>query len=158
LVRSLFCLDNHIQLGSGKGTSGSMPSNRNDIPDDVANAIAAADAGERAPSEPGAMVFTMSLAVAALWVLGAFLSAVVLVGAQFAPLTGVQWAALAAPLLLPAVMAVFLGVAAREAARARSEARHLAEAADRLLSPAQSAQASTHRLVTSVRAEITTLD
>jgi archaellum component FlaC len=55
-------------------------------------------------------------------------------------------------------MAFFSGAAAREGARARSEAQRLADAADRLLNPEKSAQGAARELAMTVRAEITQLD
>lgn len=60
--------------------------------------------------------------------------------------------------LTPALLILFAGSAAREGARARAEARRLALAAERLLSPAPAAEAAARRLGVSVRGEIAALD
>jgi archaellum component FlaC len=55
-------------------------------------------------------------------------------------------------------MAVFSGMAARDSARARHEAQRLADAADRLLNPEQSAEEAGRKLAMTVRGEINQLD
>jgi archaellum component FlaC len=55
-------------------------------------------------------------------------------------------------------MAWFSGLAARDSARARAEARRLADAADRLLNPERSAEEAARQLAMTVRGEINTLD
>jgi hypothetical protein len=55
-------------------------------------------------------------------------------------------------------MAWFSGLAARDSARARAEARRLADAADRLLNPERSAEDAARQLALTVRGEINTLD
>jgi hypothetical protein len=55
-------------------------------------------------------------------------------------------------------MAVFSGMAARDSAQARLEARRLADAADRLLNPERSAEAGARALAETVRREIGSLD
>jgi hypothetical protein len=105
------------------------------------------------------LIATLSIAVGALWVLGVASVAYALIGADgLSALGPPQLAALIAAALLPAMMAVFSGAAAREGAQARAEARRLADAADRLLNPAQSADGAARKLAMSVRSEITTLD
>lgn len=109
--------------------------------------------------DPGALIGLISLVVGALWIAGSLAAAVALMGVErLMAATPVELGALAAAALLPASMAWFSGLAARDSARARSEARRLADAADRLLNPERSAEDAARRLAMSVRGEITTLD
>lgn len=109
--------------------------------------------------KPGALVGLLALAVGVLWIIGAGIAALALLGpAGIAALRPIEQGALAAAVLLPALMAWFSGAAARESAQARAEARRLADAADRLLNPEQSAEESTRKLAISVREEISSLD
>lgn len=109
--------------------------------------------------EPGALIGVLSLIVGILWILGSGAIAFALLGPDgLAALSPVQIAALVAGALLPACMAWFSGAAAKEGARARSEAQRLADAADRLLNPQQSAEEAGRKLATSVRSEINALD
>ena len=109
--------------------------------------------------DPGAMIGTLGMVVAGLWVLGALAGAVVLIGpAQISSLTIPEYGAVGAITVLPALMAVFSGLAARDSARARSEARRLADAADRLMNPERSAESAARALAESVRGEINQLD
>ena len=111
------------------------------------------------PSEPGGLLTTIALVVAAAWIVGGLAAAVALLGMErIQALSGVEMAALAAALILPALMSVFSGLTARESARARAEARRLADATDRLLNPERSAEAAAKQLATSVRGEINSLD
>lgn len=110
-------------------------------------------------SAPGALVGMLSMAVGALWIVGAIAAAIALIGFErLQRLSPVEAFALAAGVVLPALMAWFSGAAARESARARAEARRLADAADRLLNPERSAEDAARRLAMTVRGEITTLD
>lgn len=110
-------------------------------------------------TQPGALVGRISLALGAAWIVGSGLIAFALLGPQqIMALTPIQIAALAAAALLPALLAWFAGAAAREAARARAEAQRLADAADRLLNPQQSAEDAGRKLAMSVRSEINALD
>ncbi len=136
-----------------------------DIPQEVKDAMKAAERPVRAAPEdapertPGSVVYLTSLAVGGLWVFAVLAGAFTLLGPQqLMALTPIQLGALGACGLLPAVMAWFSGAAAREGARARAEARRLADAADRLMSPSQSAENSTRKLAAAVRGEITHLD
>ena len=109
--------------------------------------------------DPGALIFTLALVVGALWVAGSVAAAISLMGVdRLARASVVELGAIAAAALLPALMAIFSGLAARDSARARAEARRLADAADRLLNPERSAEDAARRLAMSVRGEITTLD
>lgn len=114
---------------------------------------------ERKTSNPGAAIAMISVAVGVLWVIGSIATAIALLGINhILTLTTAQGGALAAGVVLPAMMAFFSGAAAREGARARAEAQRLADAADRLLSPEQSAQGAARELAMTVRGEITQLD
>jgi len=109
--------------------------------------------------DPGAMTALVALAVGALWIIGTLAAAFALLGAEriFA-LRFVEWLALAAAAILPAVMAWFSCLAVLDSTRARAEARRLADAADRLMNPERSAEDGARQLATSVRGEINSLD
>lgn len=109
--------------------------------------------------DPGALLGMLALVVGIVWIVGGLAAAVALMGVErVQAMSGVEMGALAAALLLPAMMAWFSGLAARDSARARSEARRLADAADRLMNPERSAEEAARQLAMSVRGEITTLD
>ncbi|MBK8543712.1 MAG: methyl-accepting chemotaxis protein [Caulobacteraceae bacterium] len=109
--------------------------------------------------DPGAMIGLLGLIVAGLWVLGSLAGAVVLIGPEkIGSLTIPEFGAVGAVTILPAIMAAFSGLAARDSARARSEARRLADAADRLMNPERSAESAARQLAESVRGEINQLD
>lgn len=109
--------------------------------------------------DPGAMIGILGLVVAGLWVIGSLAGAVVLIGPnQMGSLTIPEMGAVGAVVVLPALMAAFSGLAARDSARARSEARRLADAADRLMNPERSAENAARKLAESVRSEINQLD
>ncbi|MEQ1489266.1 MAG: hypothetical protein ABL932_01835, partial [Terricaulis sp.] len=109
--------------------------------------------------DPGAMIGLLGLIVAGLWVLGSLAGAIVLIGPEkIGSLTIPEFGAVGAVTVLPALMAVFSGLAARDSARARSEARRLADAADRLMNPERSAENAARQLAESVRGEINQLD
>jgi hypothetical protein len=109
--------------------------------------------------DPGALVGAAALVIAGVWVLGAAAAAVALIGpANLGSLRVSEIAALLAAIVLPAIMALFSGMAARDSARARLEARRLADAADRLLNPERSAEDGARALAETVRREIGSLD
>lgn len=117
-----------------------------------------ASAPERS-ADPGALIGVLALVVGIVWIAGGLAAAIALMGFErVQAMSGVEMGALAAALVLPAMMAWFSGLAARESARARAEARRLADAADRLLNPERSAEAAAQQLANSVRGEINTLD
>lgn len=108
---------------------------------------------------PGAMMFALALVVAALWIVGSIASAVALLGFdKILHLGAAQMSAVAGAIFLPSLMAIFSGLAVRDSARARHEAQRLADAADRLLNPAQSAEEAGRKLAMTVRGEISQLD
>ncbi|MES1156926.1 MAG: hypothetical protein ABUL73_04010 [Alphaproteobacteria bacterium] len=108
---------------------------------------------------PGGLISTLALVVGLLWIVGATAGAVSFIGpGNLAALPPVEWAAIAAGVVLPAMMVWFSGAAAREGARARAEARRLADAADRLLAPQHTAQDNAKAIATAVRNEIGGLD
>lgn len=110
-------------------------------------------------AEPGAMISRLSVGVAIVWIIATAAVSVALLGADgIARLEPAQFAALIAAAALPALMAVFSGAAAREGARARAEAQRLADAADRLMNPEQSAEEAARKLAKTVRGEINQLD
>lgn len=112
--------------------------------------------GER--GDAGALIGLLALIVGALWIAGSLAAAVALLGPNLTRLSTAEAGALAAAIVLPALMAWFSGLAARDSARARSEARRLADAADRLLNPERSAEQGARQLALTVRSEINTLD
>ncbi|WP_395645653.1 hypothetical protein [Terricaulis sp.] len=116
-----------------------------------------AEAGDR-KAQPGAMIGLLSLIVGVVWIGGALATAVALLGPRLQTLSVAEMGALAGGVLLPALMVWFSGAAAREGARARAEAQRLADAADRLLNPEQSATGAARELAMTVRGEITALD
>jgi archaellum component FlaC len=108
---------------------------------------------------PGATIGALALTLAILWVAGSIAAAVALIGVDhLLSLKPVEMAALIAAAILPAFMAWFSGMAARDSARARAEAQRLADAADRLLNPEQSAEEAGRKLANTVRGEINQLD
>jgi len=108
---------------------------------------------------PGAMMFALALAVAALWIVGSIAAAVALLGFdKIMHLGAAQMSAVAGAIFLPSLMAIFSGMAVRDGARARYEAQRLADAADRLLNPEQSAEEAGRKLAMTVRGEINQLD
>lgn len=109
--------------------------------------------------EPGGLAGMLAMGVAGLWLVGAVAAAFALIGpAGFQTLTTAQMGALGAAVVLPALMAFFAGLSARDSARARAEARRLADATDRLLNPERSAENNARQLAMTVRSEINTLD
>ena len=109
--------------------------------------------------EPGGMIGLLAIAVALIWILGAVAASFAMIGApRLAAASITEWFTLGAAIVLPALMALFSGAAVRESMRARAEARRLADAADRLLNPEQSAEENARKLAMSVRGEISTLD
>lgn len=111
-----------------------------------------------AERDPGALVGLLALVVGGLWIVGSLAAAFALLGPRLTSLSTAETGALAAAVVLPAMMAVFSGLAARDSARARAEARRLADAADRLLNPERSAEQAARELAATVRGEINTLD
>jgi len=109
--------------------------------------------------DPGGMIGLLAIGVSVLWVLGALAAAFALMGVErIMSLTLVEAAALVAAVVLPAMMAVFSGLAARDSAQARAEARRLVDATNRLLNPERSAEDGARQLAMTVRGEISTLD
>jgi hypothetical protein len=114
---------------------------------------------DSADRDPGALIGMLALAVGVLWIAGSIAAAMALIGTErLMAATPVELGAVVAAVLLPAMMAWFSGLAARDSARARSEARRLADAADRLLNPERSAEDAARQLALTVRGEINTLD
>ncbi|MBY0564214.1 MAG: hypothetical protein K2P58_08505 [Hyphomonadaceae bacterium] len=109
--------------------------------------------------EPGALMWVIGVAVGVLWLIGASAAALVLLGPSgFSHATALELGATLAAIVLPSMMAVFSGLAARDSASARAEARRLADAADRLLNPERAAEDAARQLAMTVRGEIGTLD
>lgn len=140
-----------MSLGGGK------------MKDDAAMHPAAPETEDSAPVRqaraPGALIAALSLAVGVVWIVGAIAVAVALLGpGGIVALEPSQFAALATAAVLPALMAWFSGAAARDGTRARAEAQRLADAADRLMNPEQSAEGAARKLAKTVRGEISALD
>jgi len=107
----------------------------------------------------GGWLFWLSAFGAFLWLAGAAaLGAQALQSVEVATLP--VWAVIAGAAFaaLPALLLLVSGAAAREGAQARAQARRLADAAERMLSPSPRAEAAARRLGTSVRGEIAALD
>lgn len=110
-------------------------------------------------ARPGRLMLILSAALGGLWILGCAAVAFALLGVDgLRRLDLSQAAALGAAAVLPALMVWFSGLAARDGARARAEAQRLADAADRLLNPEQSAEEAGRRLALAMRGEIGALD
>lgn len=108
---------------------------------------------------PGALIGKLALALGGLWTIGSAVVAVAVIGpANLHSLSTAEWAAVAAAVMLPAMMSVFSGMAASDSARARAEARRLADAADRLMNPERSAEEAARQVARTVRGEISQLD
>ncbi len=136
-----------------------MPRPANDVDFSELEAAARIHDGPGRGHKPGAALAIMALIVGWLWLIGAAAGAYAFLGLQgllaLAPAAGV---ALAVAAVMPAFMVWFAGAAAQEAARARSEAGRLADAADQLSNPSPVAEAATRRLAVAVRGEIAALD
>jgi len=121
--------------------------------------MAAPSSANQKTQDPGALIGVLALALAGLWIVGAITAAIALIGVgHLSTLKPIEVAALLAAAFLPALMAWFSGMAARDSARARAEAQRLADAADRLLNPQQSAEEAGRKLAHTVRSEINQLD
>jgi hypothetical protein len=125
----------------------------------------AARNGSHTPSPPraheraGRAAAGLAMAAGWLWLIGAAAGLYAALGLERILDLGVfEAVALGCGAALPAVLIWLAGAAAQEAARARAEARRLAEAADMLFNPAPSAEAGARRLAVAVRGEITALD
>lgn len=125
----------------------------------IAEAAEARKASDRPSSEAGSTVFLLSVLLALIWTIGIGAGAYAMFGAaRIASLNPIEFAGAGAIIVLPALMVLIGGATAREGARARAEARRLADAAEQLLHPAPSAEAATRRLALAVRGEIAALD
>lgn len=132
-----------------------------EVTDAEFSAVAAAAEQNQQSAQPkaGGAILAISILLAIGWVVGVGIAAVETLGAAaISALTPLQGAGLAGIALLPALMMIVAGVTAREGARARVEAKRLADAADQLLSPAPGAEAAARRLAVAVRGEIAALD
>ncbi|MDX2237698.1 MAG: hypothetical protein NW203_09045, partial [Hyphomonadaceae bacterium] len=136
----------------------------NASPHEVPDAADASAEIESAPppvraARPGGAIAVLATVVGAAWIAAAALAAFVMIGPSGAvQVSAPVWALIGAGTVLPALMVWFAGAAAQEGARARHEAARLADAAERLLSPASSAEAGARKLAASVRIEISALD
>jgi hypothetical protein len=113
---------------------------------------------EAPPREPGDLAARLALGLAVLWAAAATAVGFALLAARLGSVSALEWAAFVGAVALPATMAVFASLAARDGARARAEAARLADAADRLLNPQMSASEAARRIAVNVRGEITLLD
>jgi hypothetical protein len=113
----------------------------------------------RKASRAGLGFLGAAVAIAAMWFGACATAAMVLLGVEaLAALSRLQMIGLALFALLPASLILFCGMAAREGARARAEARRLADAADRMLNPSATARNAASRVGAAVRHEINELD
>lgn len=113
----------------------------------------------RKASRAGLGLQLFAIAIALVWVAAVGVGAFILLGeAGLLALLPAQQAGLAIAAVLPSLLVVFCGMAAREGARARAEARRLADAADRMLNPSPSARTAANRVGLAVREEIDQLD
>lgn len=120
--------------------------------------MSSADSSDRS-RDPGAMIGLLALIVGVVWIVGSIAAAIALIGpSRISGLSPVEFGAIGAGVVMPAIMAWFSGAAASDGARARAEARRLADAADRLLNPEQSSEAAARKLAETVRGEISQLD
>lgn len=133
-----------------------------DIVDAAANDADSAPFASRAArraASAGLGFLALASVIAAAWIgavgLGAYLG---LGPQQLSTLGRLEFAGLAMLAILPAMLILFSGMAAREGARARAEARRLADAADRMLNPSPTARQSANRVGVAVRQEIDQLD
>lgn len=117
-------------------------------------------ATEPLPQNPDPKLSTgrLALLVGVLWLVGASAATFALLGSQVSSLSLAEMLAVAAGIVLPALMTIFAGAAAGDSARARAEATRLADAADRLLNPQQSASEAARRVAMNVRTEIGALE
>lgn len=107
----------------------------------------------------GASLLWVSILGALLWLAAAAALSSFALGEQtLAELPVALVIGAAAFAVLPALLMLVSGLAAREGARARAEASLLAEAALKMLSPSPAAEAAARRLGTSVRGEIAAMD
>ncbi|MGE0045379.1 MAG: hypothetical protein AB7J28_08305 [Hyphomonadaceae bacterium] len=114
---------------------------------------------EQPPEPPGRGVFIASAALAGAWIAAALLAGYRYIGwERFAALDPISIMLLIAVGILPALMVLLAGQAAREGVRARFEAGRLADAANGLLNPAAHSESAARRLAVAVRGEIATLD
>ena len=119
-----------------------------------------ASAPERvAEPTPGGAMGPLSILLGLLWIAGTVCAALYFFGLDW-PLRAppLELAAVACGIILPAMMVWFAGASVREAARSRAEARRLADAADRLLAPTQTAELGAKRLANTIRSEMATLE
>lgn len=114
---------------------------------------------ETGSERTGDWLFWLAGLGAFLWLAGAAALVSLALQSLDAP-TLPLWSIIAAAAFsaLPALLLLVSGAAAREGARARSQAQRLADAAERMLSPSPVAEAAARRLGTSVRGEIAALD
>jgi hypothetical protein len=107
----------------------------------------------------GASFTALSVGAAITWTVGTFVTSAALLGgdkASAVPLLG--WLAIPFVAFAPSLIMLLAGAAAREAARANAMAKHLAWAAETMLTPSQRAEAAARSLSQSIRGEIGALD
>lgn len=107
----------------------------------------------------GGWLFWLSALSAFLWLAAAAsLTSLTIEASTLQSLGLAQLAIGVAAALLPAALVLISGLSAQQGARARAEARRLADAAMRMLSPSPAAEAAARRLGISVRGEVAALD
>lgn len=107
----------------------------------------------------GGWLFWLSAFSALMWLGAAAALASMAIRASAVQTLGVaQLAVGVVGALLPAALVLICGLSAQQGSRARAEARRLADAAMRMLSPSPAAEAAARRLGISVRGEVAALD
>ncbi|MGE3142176.1 MAG: hypothetical protein AB7L65_02545 [Hyphomonadaceae bacterium] len=136
---------------------------RTEVTEEEFNALAAeAEASRRESARAhgaGGAVFLLGVLLGLIWIASVGVGAYAFFGLpRLMAMTPLEAAELGAAALLPAAMVWIAAATAREGARARAEARRLADAANQLLAPAPGAEAATRRVALAVRSEIAALD
>ena len=113
----------------------------------------------RKAQRAGLGLLLLSVLIAAMWIGAAGMGGVLLIGMeQLSRLNWLERLGAGMATALPALLILFCGMAAREGARARAEARRLADAADRMINPSPAARNAASRVGAAVRHEIDILD
>ena len=112
----------------------------------------------RSVEDAGGPLALATYAMAGLWIIGTLAVVAALAPGGFGGLTGFQGMAILFMAILPAALLILAGATLREGARARAQARRLADAADRMMNPSPVAEAAARRFGISIRSEIVALD
>jgi hypothetical protein len=113
----------------------------------------------RRAQRAGLGLLFLGVLIAAMWIGAAAVGGALLIGAErLSQLSWLERLGAGMATILPAMLILFCGLAAREGARARAEARRLADAADRMINPSPAARNAASRVGAAVRHEIDVLD